>query len=365
MSTLDGVLEAGFNLTHSYSFEEGDCLTLSEVDAEIEKAKEYLRLCDKNGVGVFLGIKRSWIKQGRYDLIEKFTGALMGEPGILTWFLADEPEWQRIPAVNTRKAYEALRRVDPYHQVSVNFTQHPHIPRLLRTADIIWHESYYWWPAIVPESTFGCIAENINEMYVAREAAKDFSISITGQAAVPRAAWSVLQGFDNDIYKGKCRPGDKGTVHRPTPEEIVAQVYAAMAGKARGIVYYWMWSSPPRGYNIREDTPDIWKGYIDAGKEVKKIFPLLLQEGKDLDVPTSYDGIVARVRRLHSGKIIALMVNTQLDDNISALTWKWEFPHKWPGKWKKISGNGDWQIKNGVLETTLEPLGFIVLELDY
>lgn len=350
-TSLNGVLEGGFNLTHSYYFEGsyGDTPNPAELDNLIQEARTYLQFCEQNGVKVFLGIRRSWIVNDRTDLIQKYVAALMGEPGLCTWFLADEPDWNGVSSTKTRDAYLSIRQVDPYHLVSFNYVHQSLIPRLLRTSDIIWCQAY-----CVPPSysfTLGRINRMINEMRQGRQYSKDFAKSVIGKAAVPDAVWCVLQGFQFNWTGG---------IHHPNKKEIIAQTHIAMASKARGIVFYWL----PQGYSIYS-PPGVWDGFIQAGQDVNTVFPLLLETGLDLDVPSDLTGIIARVRKLDSGKVVLIAVNSQYESVGSQLVWQWQLPDSGWTSWNKIAGQGagQWTVSAGTITITLEPLESLVLEL--
>ncbi|MFA6716738.1 MAG: hypothetical protein WCS27_15260, partial [Victivallaceae bacterium] len=69
---FSGLHEAGFNVTHSYSFED-------QKTADIQAAKNYLELAEKNNIKVFMGINRRKIKDIDTVWVQKFCANLKGQ----------------------------------------------------------------------------------------------------------------------------------------------------------------------------------------------------------------------------------------------------------------------------------------------
>ena len=361
LTDLTGTVEAGFNLTHSYRFEgghsnKGKTIDTAELDILISDARDYLALCASKGVKVFLGIRRSWVAAGRLDLIEEYVGALMGEPALLTWYLYDEPDWVGLPTSNVRRAYNAIKSVDPYHLVSLCYAHQPLIPRLVRSSDILWYQAYG-----IPKESLADTIDILDKMRTARAHSAGFAEFIPGNTPVPKAVWCIPQAFDEGLWYKKRKASDGP--HRPTEQEVVAQAYVAMIGQACGIVYYW---TPPReNYNMVKDYPDVWKGLTRTGKVLNTVFGSLLREGEELDVPSHETGIQARARRLRDNKIVLVLVNALAGEpDGEKVSWRWSLDNNKITNVNKLCGKGQWRIEGNTIIVNLRPLEGLALELE-
>ena len=351
-----GIEEAGFNVTHSYYFEGAhhynikkdklpEQLSHEMLKTLISDAREYLRLCDAKGIKVALGMRRAWIYNQKLDFIREYVAALMGEPGLLTWYLYDEPDYVGVPMPSIRKAYETIKNIDPFHPVSIIYAASDVIPRYARSCDILWAQAYHEKPSDV--------MHHIDTLFQMRKA----SVGFCGKdnAPNPLASWAILGPFDLKIQEKQ----HSFEQHRPNPEEIVAQTYAAIISQARGIVYYWL---PKNHYDIRKDTPHIWKAIIESAKLVNTVYPYFLEEGKELEVPSDRTGIVARVKKLKSGKTIMILLNTNGNQTDKTLTWEFCFSNK--VNIRKVTGKGQFELLNNKLTVKLDGYEGIVLFAD-
>ncbi len=355
LTETDGLEEAGFSVTHSYHFDGGHYYSIKKdelagefsrekVDQLINDAKKYLRICNERGVKVALSIRRSWVYYHKHELIREYVAALMGEPGLLTWYLYDEPDHVGISAVTIRNAYRIIKNTDPYHPVSLIYANADLIPRLNRSCDILWSQAYHEKPVDV--------LEHIATQFQAKEKSAEFGKGVNNPNLL--ASWAIIGAFDNEVRDKKRLPSE----HRPTPPQIIAQTYAAMIGGARGVAFYWF---PHSCYDIRRDTPHIWKAIVDSGHQLNAIMPYLLEEGEEFAVPSDKDGVVVRAKKLKSGKIIVVLLNTQDKKPGDVLTWQWNFSAFQDGK--KIAGNGNFEFSKGELIVKLESLKGIAILL--
>lgn len=351
-----GIEEAGFNVTHSYYFEGShhynikkdklpEQLSHEMLKTLISDAREYLRLCDAKGIKVALGIRRAWVYNQKLDFIREYVAALMGEPGLLTWYLYDEPDHVGVPMPRIRKAYETIKSIDPFHPVSIIYASSVAIPSYARSCDILWAQAYHEKPADV--------MHHIDTLFKMRKASVGFCEK--DNAPNPLASWAILGPFDLKIGQKQHSFEE----HRPNPEEIVAQTYAAIISQARGIVYYWL---PRNHYDIRKDTPHIWNAIVESAKLVNIVFPYFLEEGKELDVPSDRTGIVARVKKLKSGRTIMILLNTNSNQTDKTLIWKFCFSNK--VNIRKITGKGQFELLKNELIVKLNGYEGIVLFAD-
>ena len=88
------------------------------------------------------------------------------------------------------------------------------------------------------------------------------------KAALNKPFWSAIQGFDQNVARGK----QKIPTH-PTPLQTRLLAHLSIAAGANGIIWYFL---PGRAYQTQKDSPNIWKGVVDTVREMKKLHPYLV-----------------------------------------------------------------------------------------
>ncbi len=334
-----GLKEAGFNISHTYFFEGAHHYNIKKANLparlsrefmqqKISEAREYLQFCHKNHIKAALGIRRSWVYNGRTDLIAEYVAALMKEPGLLTWYLYDEPDYVGVPLSRTRDAYRTIKEIDPFHPVSIIYANASWIPSYSRSGDILWSQAY--------ETKGADLIAKVDLMAQMRRIGMEFSGDPDFN---PRALWTILGYFDLKIEKNL----HSFEQHTPNPQDIDALSFAAMIAPSRGICVYWL---PKARYDIVKDTPRIWNAVKNAGKNINAVFPLLLEEGEEkVDLSGK---VFFRVRQLADGRIVIVLLNCELKED-----GRWSYPVPPGFKVQKLAGKGDFSVSGKTLNVTL------------
>jgi hypothetical protein len=267
LTDFRGLKEAGFNVTHDYFFE-GKGRTA-------DQARKYLRAAQANGVRVFLGFSRPAIRQGDSMPWKRWVGDLMDEPGLLTWYMMDEPICQDVPQAAFVRLQQAIRQMDSGHPASLLLARISPVTEFQRayaeTCDVLWCDPYP-----IPGKSLDLVTAKA-------EACR--------QAAGPaRPFWVVLQGFDWRYWNERKTAFDKygKLVTRPTPEETRAMAHLALAAGAHGLIWYW---SPKSAYQIQRQAPTVWKGICDTMAELNRLEPYLVAPrvaADDLKLPVPF-----------------------------------------------------------------------------
>jgi len=246
-----GLKEAGFNVTHDYYFE--------NTDRTVPEARAYLRAAHANGLRVFLGFGRPSIRRGDTRSWKRWTGELMDEPGLLTWYMMDEPICQGIPQAAFVQLQQAIRQMDSGHPPSLLLARISPVTEFQRsyakTCDVLWCDPYP-----IPGKPLSLVLDKA-------EACRE--------AAVPgRPFWVVLQGFDWRYWKERKTAFEKygKEITRPTPEETRAMAHLALSTGAHGLIWYW---SPNSVYHLQKQAPTVWKGICDTMAELNALEPYL------------------------------------------------------------------------------------------
>lgn len=260
---FDGVRQAGFNMTHSYDFEQRWKPTTDEYMTElIAKARQYLAGAHKAGVGTFMGIPRVIVGQGDLAALEQYVVALRDEPALWLWYLFDEPdnqekeEWVVGPLhEHMKNCYELIKRLDPQHPVCYVGARMNSFARFGDTCDLMWVEVY-------------SAPRNILDAYVFPARA------LRDQPTKP--AWLVLGNLSNVVLKAGNNPVVvRDELYRPNPKEIRALAHTAIAGKAQGVVFYWL---PWDRFDLRAQAPTAWQAMVDLGAEFKALSKVLVSQ---------------------------------------------------------------------------------------
>lgn len=274
---FDGLLEAGFDVTHSYRMD-------NAAIKEPETRKAYLEAAHANGIGVFLGMPRDMVRERKTTELARYVAETMDTPGLLAWYQFDEPEIQNCTPEDLMATYRALRAVDPFHPkitlvCSISRPVSDLFRRYAAGCDIFWEDPYP-----VPSKPLLMVEEKI---LACRDA--------TGPG---KPVWCVLQGFSWEAWKahgklslkGKHKRSDEtvaamratGTipVTRPSAIETRCMAHLAIAAGANGLIWYW---SPNCAVHVKEDSPEVWAGIKSTVRELRSLMPWLLAEPSAAD----------------------------------------------------------------------------------
>lgn len=275
---FDGVKEAGFNLVHDYVFEEGG--------PDAAKAAKYLAACHKNGVMSFMGISRKAMRNKKLESLQRFCAALSGNNAAFVWYLIDEPVWQKINPYYVREYYRTIKNITPQIPVIQLHTPIVKGDRMLefygREGDIFWHDTYP-----VPK-------QPLDRVYEAAVTA--------GEIAPKQVLWSVIQAFDPDQKKVReKKPEDV----EPKAGQIRCMTHLALAGGARGIIFYWL---PQGTYDFRRQSPVQWAEVCDTTRELNELMPFLT--GRDVPMSLNLPPQVRYWAKTDGSQTVLVLVNS-------------------------------------------------------
>jgi hypothetical protein len=282
LTDFSGLKEAGFNVTHSYAFEDGN-------DPEsIETARAYLRAAHANGLKVFLGLHRVKVREQDHVWVSRWVTEVMDEPGLLTWYLMDEPAGQGVPVEVVAGLGRTVKAVDPFHPTSLVMCRPRAFGDYAPACDILWNDPYP-----LPNRPLTMVEDWARQGLAATQPGQPF--------------WIVLQGHDLRYWRNaKAMFAERGAPDQPTPAQTRCMAYMALASGVNGIIWYW---APNSVYHIQRDAPHVWKGICDTVRELRGFMPYLVARREppdDLQVP---EPLRAWTRQADGKRILAL-VNT-------------------------------------------------------
>ena len=281
LDDFSGLKQAGFNLTHNYAFENH-----RDEDLPLETARDYLQAAHGNGLRVFMGFNRTRIDQRAYTSLQRRAAELMDEPGLLTWYMIDEPAARGIPVSALERLNRALHAVDPFHPTSIVYC----VPSAFRTyapcSDIFWNDPYP-----VPSRPVTMVEEWAKGAMAA---------TLPGQPY-----WAVLQGHDIRYWKDHKGAVERfGPVIRPTPQETRCMAYLALCNGAGGLVWYW---GPNSTYHMQKDAPEVWQGICDTVQELRALTPWLVARETEQDTLQVPEPLRAWTRETEGKRVLALV----------------------------------------------------------
>ncbi len=282
LTDFSGLKEAGFNVTHSYVFEGQNEVKSSGT------AREYLRAAHANGLKVFLGLHRGKVRERDHVWVSSWVAELMDEPGLLTWYLMDEPAGHGVPAEVVAELAQTVRSVDPFHPTSLVMCRPRAFEVYAPACDILWNDPYP-----LPNRPLTMVEDWARQGLDAAQPGQPF--------------WIVLQGHDLRFWRNaKALFAEGKSPDQPTPAQTRCMAYMALASGVNGIIWYW---APNSVYHIQRDAPEVWEGICDTVQELRGLMPYLVARRSpqdDLEVP---DPLRAWSREADGKRVLAL-VNT-------------------------------------------------------
>ena len=284
-----GTLEAGFNFTHSYYFEETD-----RGEAVLRQDRAYLDRAGKLGVNVFLACSRKEVfKYGNSlepaaaRILREMAARRLTAPNYISCDPHEEPDggpWGLSPRA-VHRVHRLLKDVDPVHLTHTLLYLPKSFKDYSRSVDVLMIDPY-------PQPY-----DNVDFVYrLLRQAAEDSGKPI----------WAAIQAFDWRIADYTFDYKVPAKEHRPSVAELRCMAYLSLAAGAKGMVFYWWREDKAK---IREQYPAIWAEICRLTREIKALTPFLVSEEPAPECFASTEGIRAKAF-VCDGKIKLLVINT-------------------------------------------------------
>lgn len=281
---FEGILKAGFNLTHDYAFE--------HKPQTVEFARRYLDAAHAAGLKVFMGLPRSKIAEHDYPWIQRWVAALMDHPALLLWYMIDEPEIRDIMPIELRKVNRVVKNIDPFHPTAVVYCKNRTFSDWTDCQDLFCHDPYP-----LPKNP---VTEVEDDVAQGRNAIG---------ASLPM--WTVLQAHDLRFYRTSKADAFRkyGNPDQPSREQTRCMAFLALAAGTDGLIWYWL---PKTSYDIVKDAAKPWAGIVDTVQLFKRLEPWLTagndRAAEGIAVPEPF-----RVwsRRANGQRVLALVNSSE------------------------------------------------------
>ncbi|GEM_PF-5666467 len=300
--------EAGFDVVMPYA-----------GSFSLDQVREYLSAAEKAGIGVHMDVPRYTYRGAEGNALETFIRTVRDNPSIISWYLADEPEWRpgHSPGLLER-AYSRVRALDAERDIVQVFMFPFRAGAYRGSMDRIWID---WYPVRAGSREHRAFRGG-------RYADRMKSFGTTAdRLGLPLTV--VVQGYGEGV-DGKPQFGRR----LPTPSETRYMFWASFLSRPEEILYWTLYrtrsvwleeSLLPEVRAFRERFPDAVEYVPDPGFRIRggKADSILLgngrgdfwlvvldQEGRDhkiiLQAPAGYafaggPGIAARETGFHLG----------------------------------------------------------------
>lgn len=269
--------EAGFDLVHNYSWDGAGSLA---------SAIEYLDTVHAHGMQAFMGLDRKMLQAGNEEFVAERVGALMSHPGLLCWYLYDEPDLlhQYVSPEWMERFYRLIKALDPFHPVVVTCAGDAPVGQYKDSFDVHWTQVY---------------------------GATSFVASrIPRHRALMKPDWplaAILHCYD----RAQTGLADAGTEFdpdkfQPDARVLRANAFMAVAKESSGLLWWWWGQGSPRYMTIAQ-VPWAWDALKQVVADIRSLEPILVADGTDqtwIETPEEGFEVHFREKRTANGTLI-------------------------------------------------------------
>jgi hypothetical protein len=244
------VAAAGFDYIHSYRWDG------SGTNAE---AIAYMNEAQRHGLQAFVAFDRQRLMKGDFGFVAERVGALMGHPGLLAWYLYDEPdiEAQNVAPDLLERYYRLIRALDPFHPVIVTCAGDAGVPLYKDACDVYWPQVY---------STAAFVAERMDRT--------------RGYLRPGKPVAAILHCYDAAQTELR-RLGSPVDPARFQPDGLTLRANAFMAVVHNSSCLTW-WEyekQSPQFYSVGH-VPAAWAALRQAIADIRALEPVLIADGE-------------------------------------------------------------------------------------
>jgi hypothetical protein len=285
---LPRVAQAGFNVVHTYKWEDGT--------AENEWGKAWLDAVAANSLKALVGLHRPSVRAGDLASCVPRIEMFRQHPALLAWHTMDEPDWDQKGNMGKEympAAYSLVKKHDPQHPVTA-VVCHFADCRLFENSVDVMQADYYPVPTIPASEYLGSGFRGI----------KRYADAWREASGGKKPFWFVAQAFDYTVWKDRDKyintteewltKATKEWKRFPTRQELRTMTYLAVASGARGVFYWSLQSLRDAVRSYDADAKQRWERLRSVTLELKQLMPLLTADTNE--VISENGSIVAMVK---------------------------------------------------------------------
>lgn len=303
----------GFNLFSPYS---GG----PHTEEQRARIREWMDQCVEVGMKVNYHIRwgeTKWTEETRTQLRTEIK-AFRDHPALLSWYIADEPVGKGISPEHLKKVYQFVKKIDPYHPVTVVFMSSTKADSFKDTLDIAMVDPYP-----IPHGSVTSVSNAVNKL------SQGFNHS--------KPIWVVPQAFG----------GAEWWAREPSAQEERVMTYLAFINGATGIQYF---IYTPRAH---PKSPRLWAECGNLSLESAELTPALLSVEPQLEVTCEPSSVQVGAWK-ERGMVTILAANTVNRPCLLRVQLK---DRKWTGKAKVLFENREIDVVNGAITGVIDGFG--------
>ena len=255
--------------------------TLDERKAYMDRCaqlgmKVHYNLLSVSGGGGVASMIDGISEEKQKELLVQEIRTFMNHPALLSWYISDEPNGNKIEPEKLEKIYKLVKSLDPWHPVSIVFmAPFRSALRYSDATDIVMADPYP-----VPEHPITLPGET--------------AMQLRNEFEGKKPVWIVPQAFG----------GGEVWSREPTVHEIRTMTYQAIVGGARGIQFF-----VRQGPNSFPKSTAMWDECGKMAQEINTLTPWLLSDEPSIQVRTGTPGI-SILTGVHDGQLMIIAVNS-------------------------------------------------------
>lgn len=285
---------------------------------DIARIREKMDRCASVGMRVNYHIERACMNlEGKAleDAIRPEIEAFCDHPALLSWYIADEPEYNSVSPERLQAAYRLVKQLDPYHPIGVCIAALSAMPKYVQSLDFIMSDSYP-----IPHMSVSHVGDSMDRAHRGTSNSKP--------------VWVIPQVFG----------GGEFWYREPTAKEARVMTYLALIHGATGVQSFVR--RPPIA---NPGSPVLWNECRNLAMEISQIAPAVLS-AQAAPAVTSNLGQVQAKAFLDRGMLFVIAANTVNQPATMQLKIDGEFS----GKASAIFERRELEVKSGVLEDMID-----------
>lgn len=242
---------AGFDFVHNYAWDGAGSL---------ESAIAYLDEVHARGMQAFIGLDRRRLQAGDEEFVAERVAALMDHPGLLCWYLFDEPDLlhQYVSPDRLERFFQLIKALDPFHPVIVTCAADAPVGQYRDTYDVHWTQVY---------GTTAHVASRLER-----------------HRGLMKPDWplaAILHCYDR-AQSGQQEAGIAFDPAKFQPDARVlrANAFMAVAKGSSGLLWWWWGQGSDRFLTISR-VPPVWEALQRTVADIKSLEPILVADGQD------------------------------------------------------------------------------------
>lgn len=288
---------------------------------EIAQIREKMDRCASVGMMVNYHIERACINlEGKAleDAIRPEIEAFRDHPALLCWYIADEPEGNRVSPEQMLAAYKLVKQLDPYHPAVICIAALSRMGNYVQSMDILMTDNYP-----VPHLPLTHVAAAMDRAHTGVNNSKP--------------VWFIPQVFG----------GGEFWYREPTAKEVRVMTYLSLIHGATAIQNFVR--RPPLA---NPGSPVVWNESRTLAMEISQLAPAILSEEPAPAVASNLPQVQARAF-MDRGMLFVLAANTSADPATVQL----KIDGGYNGRANAIFDRRSLDVKDGVIEDMIDGTG--------